>query len=92
MLTAKIEPIHRRSRGVYGSPNIHAELADEHGIRVGRKSVVRLMRAAGLRGATLRRYIVTTQPDCRRAQRAVDLAEREFLTDRPDRVWVVEIT
>ncbi len=61
MLTGKIEAIHRRSKGVYGSPNIHAELADDHAIRVGRKRVARLMRAAGLRGATLRRYVVTTQ-------------------------------
>jgi transposase InsO family protein len=45
-LTGKIEGIHRRSRGVYGSPNIHAELADDHGIRVGRKRVARLMRVA----------------------------------------------
>jgi hypothetical protein len=29
-LTGKIEAIHRRSRGAYGSPNIHAELADDH--------------------------------------------------------------
>ena len=43
-LTAKIEAIYRRSKGVYGSPNIHAELADDHGIRVGRKRVARLMR------------------------------------------------
>jgi putative transposase len=41
-LTGKIEAIHRRSRGVYGSPNIHAELADDYGIRVGRKRVARL--------------------------------------------------
>jgi putative transposase len=59
-LTAKIEAIHRRSKGVYGSPNIHAELADDYGIRVGRKRVARLMRAAGLRGAMLRRYVLTT--------------------------------
>jgi putative transposase len=49
-LTAKIEAIHRRSKEVYGSPTIHAELADDHGIRVGRKRVARLMRAARLRG------------------------------------------
>jgi len=30
-LTGKIEAIHRRSRGVYGSPNIHAELVAEFG-------------------------------------------------------------
>jgi putative transposase len=90
-LTAKIETIHRRSKGAYGSPNIHAELADEHRIRVGRKRVARLMRAAGLRGATLRRYVVTTQPDLQ-APRAVDLVERQFYTDGPDRLWVADIT
>lgn len=30
-LTGKIEAIHRRSRGAYGSPMIHAELADARG-------------------------------------------------------------
>ena len=62
-LTGKIEAIHRRSKGVYGSPPIHAELAQDHGIRVGRKRVARLMRCAGLRGATLRKFVVTTRPD-----------------------------
>ena len=90
-LTGQIEAIHRRSRGAYGSPNIHAELADDHGIRVGRKRVARLMRAAGLRGATLRRYIVTTQPDWQ-APRAVDLVDRRFYSDGPDRLWVADIT
>jgi putative transposase len=90
-LTGKIEAIHRRSRGVYGSPNIHAELADDYGIRVGRKRVARLMRLAGLRGATLRRYVVTTQTDPG-AERAVDLVDRQFYTDGPDRLWVADIT
>jgi putative transposase len=49
------------------------------------------MRAAGLRGATLRRYVVTTQPDLQ-APRAVDLVERQFYTDGPDRLWVADIT
>ena len=91
MLTGKIEAIHRRSKGVYGSPNIHAELADDHRIRVGRKRVARLMRAAGLRGATLRRYVVTTQPDLQ-APRAIDLVERRFYSEGPDRLWVADIT
>ena len=55
-LTAKIHEIHRRSRGAYGAPNIHAELADEHDIRVGCKRVARLMRAAGLRGVMPQRF------------------------------------
>jgi putative transposase len=90
-LTGKIEAIHRRSKEVYGAPSIHAELADDYGIRVGRKRVARLMRAAGLRGATLRRYVVTTQPDLQ-AQRAVDLVDRQFYTDGPDRLWVADIS
>jgi len=90
-LTAKIEAIHRRSKGVYGSPMIHAELADDHGIRIGRKRVARLMRAAGLRGATLRRYVVTTLVNPG-SERAVDLVERKFYTSSPDRLWVADIT
>ena len=90
-LTAKIEAIHRRSKGVYGSPMIHAELADDHGIRIGRKRVARLMRAAGLRGATLRRYVVTTLANPG-SERAVDLVDRKFYTDGPDRLWVADIT
>jgi putative transposase len=34
-LTEKIKQIHHASRGVYGSPRIHAELRLEQGIRVG---------------------------------------------------------
>ena len=90
-LTGKIAAIHRRSKDTYGSPNIHAELADDHGIRVGRKRVARLMRAAGLRGATLRRFVVTTQTD-REARPEADLVKRQFYTDGPDRLWVADIT
>jgi transposase InsO family protein len=90
-LMARIEAIHRRSKGVYGSPNIRAELADDHGIRVGRKRVARLMRSAGLRGATLRRYVVTTTSDSG-TRPAVDLVDRQFYADGPDRLWVADIT
>ena len=76
-LTEQIEAIHRRSRGVYGSPMIHAELADDHGVRVGRKRVARLMRGAGLRGASLRRFVITTTSDPK-AKRPPDLVERRF--------------
>jgi len=90
-LTEKIEEIHRRSRGVYGSPMIHAELADEHGIRVGRKRVARLMREAGLRGASLRRFVITTTSDPK-AKRPPDLVERRFYAEGPNRLWVADIT
>jgi putative transposase len=90
-LTRKIEAIHRRSHGVCGAPMIHAELVDDHGIRIGRKRVARLMRAAGLRGASLRKFVVTTRSDPQ-ASRAVDLVERRFYSQGPDRLWVADIT
>jgi putative transposase len=90
-LLARIEAIHRRSKGVYGSPMIHAELADDHGVRVGRKRVARLMRGAGLRGATQRRYVVTTVADPS-AECPTDLVDRRFYSNGPDRLWVADIT
>ena len=90
-LMRPIEAIYRRSKDVYGSPMIHAELADDYDIRVGRKRVARLMRAAGFRGATLRRYVVTTLVNPH-GERAIDLVDRKFYTDGPDRLWVADIT
>jgi putative transposase len=90
-LTARIHEIYRRSRETYGSPNIHAELADDHDIHVGRKRVARLMRAAGLKGATLRKFVVTTQRDSQ-SSAVVDLVERRFYAERPNRLWVADAT
>lgn len=90
-LTGVIASIHRKSHETYGAPNIHAELADDHAIRVGRKRVARLMRQAGLRGATLRRFVVTTQANPA-VERAIDLVDRKFYADGPDRLWVADIT
>ena len=90
-LTARIHQIYRRSRETYGAPMIHAELADEHGIRVGRKLVARLMRAAHLRGATLRKFVVTTL-SAEQPPEVADLVERRFYADRPNRLWVADAT
>jgi len=91
MLTGKIAAIHRRSHETYGAPNIHAELADDHGIRVGRKRVARLMRENGLRGATLRKFVVTTQSDPD-AVKPLDLVQRRFFAETPDQLWVADLT
>jgi putative transposase len=54
-LTERIKRVHEQSRGVYGAPRIHAELRLEHNIRVGRKRVARLMKAAGIAGVRPRK-------------------------------------
>ncbi len=90
-LTARIHEIHRRSKGTYGAPRVHAELTDAHALHVGRKRVARLMRAAGLKGALRRPFVRTTVRD-RHAAFAADLVERNFVADEPDRLWVANIT
>ncbi len=90
VLQAEIAAIHRRSRATYGVPRVHAELRAE-GTRVGRKRVARLMRRAGLEGASRRKRAWTTKRD-RDARPAPDLVERDFSSDGPDRLWVADIT
>ncbi len=88
-LTGKIHAIHRRSNGAYGSPMIHAELSDDHGIRVGCKRVARLMRAAHLQGVWPHRFVITTVRDDA-AKQPIDLVDRRFYAEYPDRLWVAD--
>jgi len=90
-LTEQIVAIHAVNRRVYGSPRIHAELRLEHGIRVGRKRVERLMRAAGVSGLIARRRGRTTirVPGVRVCE---DLVDRAFAAAAPNRLWVADIT
>jgi putative transposase len=89
-LTARIRAIHQYSRGTYGAPRIHEELLAAE-IRVGCKRVARLMKAAGLCGASRRKWMVTTVRD-HDARPAPDLVERDFVATAPDRLWVADIT
>jgi putative transposase len=86
-----IGQLHQRSRGTYGAPRVHAELRLDHGVHVGRKRVARLMRTAGLQGCHRRRRRGLTRRDPTAAP-APDLVSRHFDTDRPDRLWVADIT
>ena len=76
-LIEKIREIHAASDGTYGARRVHAELRLEHDIRVGRKRVARLMRAAAISGVVPRKRRRTTVrlPGVRVA---ADLLERDF--------------
>jgi putative transposase len=90
VLLRQIRTAHEVSRGTYGAPRIHAELAAA-GIRVGRKRVARLMGAAGVVGVSRRRWIATTtRSDA--ARPAPDLVQRVFRADGPNRLWVADAT
>ena len=92
-LTGQIRSIYQTSRGTYGMPRIHAELA-ARGTPCGRKRVARLMRQAGLVGCHRRRPFVpphTTQRDPH-AVSAPDLVQRTFTATAPNTLWIGDIT
>jgi len=89
-LMEMISEIHTMSRGAYGAPMIHAELADR-GVHVGRKRVARLMKAAGLQGVSRRKGTWTTRRDAD-SRPAPDLVDRDFRADGPNKLWVADIT
>jgi putative transposase len=88
-LTEKIRTAHADSNGTYGAPRVHAELADQ-GLRVGRKRVARLMLNANLAGVSRRRFVTTTAKGDGR--QAPDLVDRNFMADKPNMLWVADIT
>ncbi|MGR7026222.1 IS3 family transposase [Geodermatophilus sp. URMC 62] len=91
VLTEQIRTAYDENRQVYGSPRIHAELA-EAGVRVGRKRVARLMRAADIVGCHRRkRPFGITRADPR-AEAAPDRVDRKFIASAPNQLWVADVT
>lgn len=91
-LAELIAKIHDQSHGTYGRPRVTAELRLGLGRQVNHKRVQRLMHAQGLQGVTRRRR----SKGCTRSRagdpRSDDLVKRQFRPDRPDRLWVQDIT
>jgi putative transposase len=88
-LSRIIARVHYDARGSYGSPRVHAELRLGLGVRVGRKRVARLMRAAGLAGICHPRKSRGWRPEPAPHQ---DLVQRRFAAEGPDQVWFTDIT
>lgn len=87
-LTEHVVRAHADSRGTYGVRRVYAELTLRHGIAVGREAVSRLMRLTRLQGLTGRpRYRHVPH-----VATAEDRVGRQFRRDRPDELWVTDIT
>jgi putative transposase len=89
-LLEQIRQFHGRSRGTYGAPRIQRDL-QAAGLAVSRKRVARLLKQAGLRGVSRRKWITTTVR-ARQARPAPDLVQRRFVARGPNRLWVADIT
>ena len=90
-LQGRIEAVWRDSRETYGRPRIHAALR-ARGERVSQKRVARLMKRAGIRGVTRRRWRTATTRRDAKARPAPDLVNRGFSAEGRDQLWVADIT
>ncbi len=85
-----ISALHEENYGVYGVRKMHAALG-RAGVEIGRDQTARLMGELDLAGVRRGRFKRTTVPDPA-AVRPADLVNREFRAERPDQLWVCDMT
>jgi putative transposase len=90
-LTARIREVHEQNFECYGYPRVWREL-ERQGEQVGRDHVARLMRQEGIRGAKRRGKPWKTTIADPNAHKRPDLVNRQFVADRPDALWVGDLT
>ena len=90
-LTAEIEEIHLKRKEVYGSPRVHQELLDR-GYECCVNTVAKLMRNAGVRAKTKKKFIATTNSNHDRPV-AENVLDRQFdSATKPNEIWLSDIT
>jgi len=90
VLMEQIRRVHEANFGVYGARKVWRQLARE-GIAVARRTVERLMRQMGLRGAVRGKEIRTTIAD-KAAPCPADKVNRQFRAPHPNALWVSDFT
>jgi putative transposase len=90
-LRGHIGRIFAARRRVYGSPRIHAELRRE-GRRHSRKRIEQLMREMGLSACQSRQPVPRTTDSRHDHPVAPNRLERNFTADRPDQVWLADMS
>ena len=86
-----IKRVHRDTHGRYGSPRIHVELKAK-GRGVSRGRIERLMRHHGIRAIMARPRRVRTTDSRHDFPIAPNLLNRNFIADKPNRIWLADIT
>lgn len=90
-LVQQIREAHGQSRGIYGSPRVHAELK-ARGTSVCLNTVARYMRQEGIASRIQRRFRVMTTDSNHHHPIAPNLLDRQFAAEQPDRKWCCDIT
>jgi putative transposase len=86
-----VRRVWQANHGVYGADKVWRQLHRE-GVPIARCTVERLMRQMGLAGAVRGRSWTTTTRCDARAGRPGDLVERDFTAQRPNQLWVSDLT
>lgn len=89
-LLRQVRAVYAASRGLYGSPRVHAALRQQ-GTVCSRKRVARLMRQADLRSRRRPRRRVRTTDSAHIRRVAPDLLQRDFSATAPNQKWVGDI-
>jgi transposase InsO family protein len=89
-LKDRIRVLHADSHGIYGSPRIHRDLK-EAGVRCGKNRVARIMRDAGIRSRTRKKFKATTNSK-HDLPVAPNLLNQHFSVEAADSAWVGDIT
>ena len=90
-LGSEIREIFEQSKRCYGAPRIHAELK-ARGLRISKRSVVKLMRENGIRPPRRRRRAPITTDSRHSHAIAPNLLDRNFEAVAPDAVWLADIS
>jgi transposase InsO family protein len=90
VLCVDVKRVFDENLQVYGAHKVWKQMNRE-GIGVARCTVERLMKRLGIEGTRRGRGCRTTIPDTDLV-RPADLVQRQFVAERPDQLWVADIT
>ncbi len=91
-LTARIRALHQQKHhDSYGAPRIHQELIAK-GCPCNRKTVAKLMKQAGIRACTVKKFRVTTTDSRHKLPVADNIVSRDFAPRGKNVTWVADIT
>ena len=89
-LDLEILKIYKANKSRYGYPRIHRTL-QQNGYKIGKNRVYRRMREMGIFGKHKKSFRTTTDSK-HKLPISPNILSREFDVDRPNRVWVSDIT
>mgnify|MGYP002223852568 CR=1 FL=1 len=84
-LTSEIKELHKQSRGLYGSPRIHAELK-KRGASCSRNRVATLMKQENIQAKMRKKWKRTTQQSKKVLEIAPNRIDQHFMVEEPNKV------